>query len=203
MHSANAATASVAEDASQTLNAEQIGRRGPDIEKEGYVAEEEHCAVRDPDESKEALGDPASVKAEEEVTYPEGGLRAWLVVFGSFSGMLAAFGMMNTIGTFQAYLSTHQLRDYGEGTIGWIFSLYVFLAFFCGIQIGPVFDAKGPRLLVLAGTVFLLASSMLLGSCTGKPTSPICYNSSMTKTAHQHTGTSSSSSASSAASAPP
>lgn len=28
--------------------------------------------------------------------YPEGGLRAWLVVFGSFCGMLAAFGFMNT-----------------------------------------------------------------------------------------------------------
>lgn len=29
-------------------------------------------------------------------TYPEGGLRGWLVVFGSFCGMLASFGFMNT-----------------------------------------------------------------------------------------------------------
>lgn len=28
--------------------------------------------------------------------YPEGGLRAWLVVLGSFCGMLASFGFMNT-----------------------------------------------------------------------------------------------------------
>lgn len=32
----------------------------------------------------------------DEVTYPEGGLQAWLVVLGSFCAMLAAFGMMNT-----------------------------------------------------------------------------------------------------------
>jgi hypothetical protein len=28
--------------------------------------------------------------------YPEGGLRAWLVVFGSFCGMVGSFGFMNT-----------------------------------------------------------------------------------------------------------
>jgi hypothetical protein len=31
-----------------------------------------------------------------EVTYPEGGLKAWSVVFGSFCGMLAVFGFMNS-----------------------------------------------------------------------------------------------------------
>jgi len=40
-----------------------------------------------------------SVSAEEvkdENDYPEGGFRAWLVVFGSFTGMMACFGIMNT-----------------------------------------------------------------------------------------------------------
>ena len=102
-----------------------------------------------------------------EVTYPEGGLKAWSVVFGSFCGMLAAFGLMNTVGTFQAYLSTHQLSSYSESTIGWIFSLYIFLAFFCGVQIGPIFDAKGPKWLVLAGSVLLVASVMGFAESTG------------------------------------
>lgn len=97
--------------------------------------------------------------------YPEGGLKAWAVVFGSFCGMLASFGTINTIGTYQAYLSTHQLSEYSEGTISWIFSLYVFLSFFCGVLIGPVFDAKGPRFLVLSGSICLVASMMLLGVC--------------------------------------
>ena len=103
----------------------------------------------------------------DEVTYPEGGLKAWSVVFGSFCSMLAVFGLMNTVGTFQAYLSTHQLSSYSESTIGWIFSLYIFLAFFCGVQIGPVFDAKGPRWLVLAGSVLSVASVMGFAESTG------------------------------------
>ncbi|KAH7138485.1 major facilitator superfamily domain-containing protein [Dendryphion nanum] len=100
------------------------------------------------------------------VTYPEGGLQGWLVVLGSFLGTIVAFGMMNTVGIFHSYLSEHQLKGYSESTIGWIFSLYVFLSFFCGIQIGPFFDAHGPRLLILSGAVLMCLSMFLLGVCT-------------------------------------
>ncbi|EXJ86261.1 hypothetical protein A1O1_06631 [Capronia coronata CBS 617.96] len=98
-------------------------------------------------------------------TYPEGGRQAWLCVLGSFCGLMAALGLMNTLGTYQAYLSTHQLRDYTSSTIGWIFGIYAFLSFFFGIQIGPIFDAKGPRWLVLSGSVLMLASHLLMGVC--------------------------------------
>ncbi|KAI1608384.1 MFS transporter, MCP family, solute carrier family 16, member 10 [Exophiala viscosa] len=98
-------------------------------------------------------------------TYPEGGREAWLCVFGSFCGLTASLGIMNTLGTYQAYLSTHQLQNYTDSTIGWIFGIYAFLSFFFGIQIGPVFDAKGPRLLVLAGSVLLMAAVLLMGVC--------------------------------------
>lgn len=99
-------------------------------------------------------------------TYPEGGLQAWLVVFGSFSGLFGAMGLINTIGTFQTYISTHQLKDYGSGAIGWIFGIYACLTFFCGVQIGPVFDAKGPRLLVFSGSVLIVAAMIIVGFCT-------------------------------------
>ena len=104
---------------------------------------------------------------EEEITYPEGGLQAWLVVLGAFCGMVACAGFMNTIGIFHAHFSNNQLRGYGESTIGWIFSVFTFLAFFLGIQIGPIFDAKGPRVLVFAGTVMFVAVLFLLGVCRG------------------------------------
>ncbi|KAF1954652.1 MFS general substrate transporter [Byssothecium circinans] len=103
---------------------------------------------------------------DESCGYPEGGWAACLVVLGSFFGTIVAFGMMNTVGIFHQYLSEHQLKEYNESTIGWIFSVYVFLAFFCGIQIGPIFDAHGPRLLVLAGSICISASMLLLGLCT-------------------------------------
>lgn len=99
-------------------------------------------------------------------TYPEGGVEAWLVVFGSFTGLFGSLGLVNTIGTFQTYLATHQLSNYSSGTVGWIFGVYAALTFFCGIQIGPVFDAKGPRLLVLSGSFMIVASMIAVGFCT-------------------------------------
>lgn len=101
-------------------------------------------------------------------TYPEGGLRAWMVVYGSFSGMTASFGLMNTIGTYQAYLSTHQLAHLDPSTIGWVFSFYTFLSFFCGVQIGPFFDNKGPRVLVAAGTLCLVVGVFGAAESTGQ-----------------------------------
>ncbi|KAI8933665.1 hypothetical protein NX059_009386 [Plenodomus lindquistii] len=135
-----------------------------------------HSAVRPVSEkwtenprSSIATGDEeaASVTShDDEVTYPEGGLAAWSVVFGSFMGLVASLGMMNTVGPFHSYIAEHFLQDYSESAIGWIFSTYVFLSFFCGLQIGPIFDAHGPRLLVFAGSVLLCASNLLLGICT-------------------------------------
>lgn len=106
-------------------------------------------------------------------TYPEGGLRAYLVVFGSFCAMTAGFGLMNAVGVFQAYLSTNQLSRSSSGTIGWIFSIYIFLAFFCGAQIGPIFDAKGPRWLVLVGSILLVGG--MFGVAESKSTSLLQY----------------------------
>ncbi|KAI0105696.1 major facilitator superfamily domain-containing protein [Nemania sp. FL0031] len=99
-------------------------------------------------------------------TYPEGGLEAWLVVFGSWCGLFAALGLLNTLGTFQTYVSTHQLAEYEEGTVGWIFSLYTALCFFCGIYIGPLFDKYGPRWLIGPGSIAVVASVMITSICT-------------------------------------
>ena len=74
---------------------------------------------------------------------------------------------MNSISTYNTYLSTHQLSAYSASAIGWIFSTYIFLTFLCGIFIGPIFDARGPRLLVFVGSALMVASIMLMGICTG------------------------------------
>ena len=74
---------------------------------------------------------------------------------------------MNSISTYNTYLSTHQLSDYSASSIGWIFSIYIFLTFLCGIFIGPIFDARGPQLLVFAGSAMMMASIMLMGVCKG------------------------------------
>ncbi|KAK1452672.1 riboflavin transporter MCH5 [Colletotrichum cuscutae] len=98
--------------------------------------------------------------------YPEGDLRAWSVVLGSWFASFSALGISNSVATIHAYISSHQLQGYSEGTIGWIFSMYMFLCFFCGIYIGPVFDKYGPKWLILSGTVCVVAAQMLLSIST-------------------------------------
>ncbi len=124
------------------------------------------CNPTDEEKAPQALSPTPTGSEKDETIYPEGGLQAWLVVLGSFSGMVASFGYMNTIGIYQAYVSTHQLSEYDEATIGWIFSVYIFLSFGCGITIGPVFDAYGPRFLILGGSISLLLSVFLMSICT-------------------------------------
>jgi hypothetical protein len=95
-------------------------------------------------------------------------LPSLLVVLGSFSALLASLGTINSIGVFQAYLSTHQLSNYSPQAVGWIFGVYVFLAFGGGVLIGGVFDKVGPRGLVAVGTVGVLAALGGVGNCKGK-----------------------------------
>ena len=102
------------------------------------------------------------------LTFPEGGLSGWLAVVGSFCAMLSVFGLINSSAVFESYFSTHQLSAYNASQLGWIFSLYLFCVFFVGIQVGPIFDRHGPRWLVLAGSLLMVLSWMLLGLCTGK-----------------------------------
>ncbi|KAF4973120.1 hypothetical protein FZEAL_9408 [Fusarium zealandicum] len=108
----------------------------------------------------------AASTASYEETYPEGGLQAWSVVAGSWFALFASLGLMNTLGTFQAYVLSNQLKEYNEGTVGWVFSIYTFLAFFCGVYIGPVFDKYGPRWLVIAGATFTVSGVVFMSFAT-------------------------------------
>lgn len=109
---------------------------------------------------------PLNLSAPDSEPYPEGGRAAYLSLFGCFCAWMSAYGLMNTIGTFQAYLGTHQLAAYSDANIGWIFSVYLFMAYCCGVQTGPVFDAVGPRWLTVAGSVCLVLAMFLLEACS-------------------------------------
>jgi hypothetical protein len=58
---------------------------------------------------------------DEEDDFPEGGLRAWLVVLGSFCGSFSVFGIINSTAVLLDYFSAHQLKEYNASEIGWIF----------------------------------------------------------------------------------
>lgn len=45
---------------------------------------------------------------------PRGRTRAWFVVLGSWLASFSGLGLSNNMATLQAYISTHQLKDYNE-----------------------------------------------------------------------------------------
>ncbi|TGJ78169.1 hypothetical protein E0Z10_g10592 [Xylaria hypoxylon] len=140
-----------------------------DIDLNANLSPEMFVVQNDGPLSEKEKGDEESGRAVTllgDETYPEGGLEAWLVVLGSWCGLVAALGLLNTLATFQTYISTHQLSGYSEGTVGWIFSLYTALTFFCGIYIGPLFDKYGPRWLIGPGSIIVVASVMITSVCT-------------------------------------
>ncbi|TKA73865.1 hypothetical protein B0A55_04478 [Friedmanniomyces simplex] len=94
---------------------------------------------------------------------PDGGLQAWLCVFGGFCVLFCSFGWINCIGVFQEYYQTHQLREYDPSTVSWISSLEAFFMFAGGPVIGKLYDNYGPRWLLLAGT-FLHVFGLMMTS---------------------------------------
>ncbi|OQD94063.1 hypothetical protein PENSOL_c028G07857 [Penicillium solitum] len=101
-----------------------------------------------------------------EITYPEGGRDAWLVVLGAWCGLTSSLGIYNTSGVFEVVISKVILPEASSSTLGWIFSVYAFVNWVCGVQIGPTFDAMGPRALMVAGTICTLVGIFTLSVST-------------------------------------
>lgn len=125
-----------------------------------------------------------------DLEFPEGGLKANLVLLGSFLGLLPAFGLTNAVGPIQAYVSTHQLATVSASTVSWIFSIYLFFAFGSSVFSGALFDRVGARLPMVLGTLlyaggmfatanchdvyqFILSFGVLIGFGTGMVMSPL------------------------------
>ncbi|KAG9229932.1 MFS monocarboxylate transporter [Amylocarpus encephaloides] len=119
--------------------------------------------LHDPDTAP--LEAATTSRSRADYNFPEGGTRAWLVIFGSFSIICGTFGLISSVGLFQSYWQTHQLAHYTSRDVGWIAAVNVFLNLFLGVQIGPLFDRYGPRYLVLIGSVVYVASLLILAQC--------------------------------------
>ena len=137
----------------------------PDHERD--IAKTVQPVIGESDNTHRPSSGSDSPTLNDDEQYPEGGLQGWLVTFGSFCGMFTVFGLINSSGVFEAYFKANQLAGHSDSQIGWIFSLYLFLVFFIGIQVGPIFDQYGTRVLVAVGSIFCVASLMLLSISKG------------------------------------
>jgi hypothetical protein len=104
---------------------------------------------------------------DEALDYPEGGPRAWGVVFGSCCVSFSVFGIINTSAVFESYFTEHQLKGESPSRLAWIFSVYLFLIYFIGLLVGPVFDHHGHRILILTASILAVVSPFILSFCSG------------------------------------
>lgn len=98
--------------------------------------------------------------------YPDGGWRAYLVVFGAFLGLTVDFGFINSIGAIQSYLNLHQLKDVSTTINSLIFSIFMLLTYVLCVVGGVAFDELGPRTPILVGTIILFFGMFFTGNCT-------------------------------------
>ena len=137
-------------------------------DEKGTFADEKGFSphVAKPSPSLPTVVDSAAVDTE--VTYPEGGRDAWLVVLGAWCGLTASLGIYNTTGVLEAVISQAILPAESPSALGWLFSIYAFMFWVCGVQVGPTFDVMGPRALIIAGTVCTFVSLYSLSVSTSK-----------------------------------
>ncbi|KAK2741087.1 hypothetical protein FQN55_008491 [Onygenales sp. PD_40] len=97
---------------------------------------------------------------------PNGGLRAWSVVLGSFLLQMSSFGYVNACGTFQFYYRTVMLREKTTSQLAWITTLQIAIFFACGPAVGKLVDVYGSRPVIAPFAALAVFSLGMLSMCT-------------------------------------
>lgn len=104
--------------------------------------------------------------ADAHLEFPEGGKQSYLVLFGSFTALTFTFGLFNSLGVIETYVSENQLADVPSSTVSWIFSVMLFVNFLTLVFSGVYFDRNGSRLLVLLGWLLTVVSMVATANAT-------------------------------------
>ncbi|KAJ3512143.1 hypothetical protein NLJ89_g3694 [Agrocybe chaxingu] len=85
--------------------------------------------------SEKAIERADSTSSVESIEYPDGGLRAWLIVCGSMCCTFSTFGFVNAWGS---YYETDILKDTPASNISAAFTIWCFVGFMCFLGIYTV-----------------------------------------------------------------
>jgi hypothetical protein len=109
---------------------------------------------------------PAAPAGPDPKEFPDGGLKAWSVVFGGWCCLFASFGWINCIGVFQTYYQENFLSTYTPSQVAWISSSETFMMFVGAPVFGKIYDNFGCRGLLAFGTFFHVFGLMMLSLST-------------------------------------
>ncbi|CAE6453928.1 unnamed protein product [Rhizoctonia solani] len=155
----------------RTIGESDGGKResGQDQDKQEY----RYSANVDIAPATEELKKEGVVSGETE--FPDGGLRAWLVVLGAKPSFLMegyelgwlfwVFGFVNAWGVFQAYYQETVLSDVSPSTIAWIGSVQYALVFLPGLLTGRLFDLGYYRAPQMSAAALLVIGTFLAAEC--------------------------------------
>lgn len=94
--------------------------------------------------------------------FPDGGLRANLVIAGSFCGFIGLLAFVNAGGVLESYISKSILPDTKTSSIAWMFAINQFIGFGGTLVVGPMFDRIGARRPIAVGIVLLTLGIMCM-----------------------------------------
>ncbi|CAI6341403.1 unnamed protein product [Periconia digitata] len=96
---------------------------------------------------------------------PDGGVKAWLHVLGSFMLYFNTWGIMNAFGVYQNYYESGELFETSSSNISWIGSIAAFLLLAMGVIVGPIYDRGYLRLILSFGAFMVVFGHMMLSLC--------------------------------------
>ncbi|KAF2709572.1 MFS general substrate transporter [Pleomassaria siparia CBS 279.74] len=96
---------------------------------------------------------------------PDGGLHAWLKVFGGFLVYINIWGFTLTYGAFQAYYKSDLLASSNPSAISWIGTVQAWLLIMVGVLSGPLFDRGYFRSMLYLGNFLVVFGIMMLSLC--------------------------------------
>ncbi|KAJ6540489.1 MFS general substrate transporter [Mycena capillaripes] len=105
-------------------------------------------------------GEQPAAPSEYQISYPDGGLRAWLIVLGAFFSTFSTFGYVNSWGVFQTYYQLNLLKDSSSS------AMCIALTFGVAVGMGRLFDNGWFALPAACASVALVALTVLIGQCT-------------------------------------
>ncbi|WVW83925.1 hypothetical protein I302_105948 [Kwoniella bestiolae CBS 10118] len=95
---------------------------------------------------------------------PDGGLRAWLCVLGSWLTTFATFGIANSFGIFQSYYII-KYPDVSASDISWVGSVQLFFLFATGAITGPLYDKGYFYHMMFTGTIIYVVCIFMTSLC--------------------------------------
>ncbi|PVH80562.1 MFS general substrate transporter [Cadophora sp. DSE1049] len=97
--------------------------------------------------------------------FPEGGLKAWLVVLGCWCTSFTSFGYINSFGVYETYYLQTFLQHRSPSAVAWIGSIQAFAQFSATLISGPVCDRYGPMVVIWPCSILLVVAMMLTSLC--------------------------------------